>query len=529
MIGNKLISLLEERNIKSGTLAAMTGVPKSTIYSIIRRNNRNVDFEVVQKISDALDVPVSYFFSDRVKDPPASFDLPARAEFKDRLNNALNYRGMTPAELSRKTGIGEGAISQYRRGAYKASQDNLDKISKALDVPVAWLIGNNEAVLSLSFPNNLRNLRKAAGLTLKELGEVIGVAESTVSQYETGKRQPDFDTLLKISKLFNVSTDSLLKSIQNEISTESTTQQASRIQIGKRIEMRRLALGKTIDDVAAEIGVAKSTISRYEHGAIGKVKLPVIAAIARALNVDTKWLTGEKSPPLIDSIPIPDADAPKHFGSISEKIRFHRKKLGLTQTELGSRLGVQKNAVSKWETGRVDDIPMGKIKRLSEIFGVSISYLVDDEDNSTASSSMILSRRVVRIPVLGRIPAGIPIEAIEDVIDFEEIPAAKTSGGRIYFALQVEGDSMFPRFLPGDIVIVRKTEICESGDVCVVYVNGSDATLKEVRLDPEKRTLTIIPANTNYLPRTFSAEEIELLPVRIGGVVEELRRRTVKS
>ena len=226
--------------------------------------------------------------------------------------------------------------------------------------------------------------------------------------------------------------------------------------------------------------------------------------------------------------------------SISDKIRYHRKQLGLNQTELGAKLGVQKNAVSKWETGRVDDIPTGKIKKLAELFDVPVSYLIDNNcdvgDTSAAPAAPELSappasfftREVVRIPVLGRIPAGIPIEAIEDVIDFEEIPAAKTSGGRIYFALQVEGDSMFPRFLPGDIVIVRKTEICESGDVCVVYVNGSDATLKEVRLDPEKRTLTIIPANTNYLPRTFSAEEIELLPVRIGGVVEELRRRTVR-
>lgn len=57
----------------------------------------------------------------------------------------------------------------------------------------------------------LRELRKAKGITMKELGDVVGVAESTISQYETGKRSPDFETLLKFGEFFNVSTDYLLR------------------------------------------------------------------------------------------------------------------------------------------------------------------------------------------------------------------------------------------------------------------------------------------------------------------------------
>lgn len=63
------------------------------------------------------------------------------AEFKDRLNQALSMRDMKPAELAKLTGIGEGAISQYRKGAYKASQRNLEKISDALSVSIPWLMG----------------------------------------------------------------------------------------------------------------------------------------------------------------------------------------------------------------------------------------------------------------------------------------------------------------------------------------------------------------------------------------------------
>lgn len=65
--------------------------------------------------------------------------------------------------------------------------------------------------------------------------------------------------------------------------------------------------------------------------------------------------------------------------TVGEKIKERRKALGLTQTELGERLGVQKNAVSKWETGRVDDIPGSKIRAMAALFGVTPSYLIDGE------------------------------------------------------------------------------------------------------------------------------------------------------
>lgn len=65
--------------------------------------------------------------------------------------------------------------------------------------------------------------------------------------------------------------------------------------------------------------------------------------------------------------------------TIGEKIKHHRKLLGFTQTELGERLGVKKNAVSKWECGRVDDIPASKIKLMAELFSVPLSYLIDEE------------------------------------------------------------------------------------------------------------------------------------------------------
>ena len=197
-------------------------------------------------------------------------------------------------------------------------------------------------------------------------------------------------------------------------------------------------------------------------------------------------------------------------------LKSARKKAGLTQAEVAEHIGITQNAYSYWENGKVK-IDNESLAKLSKLYGVTIDYLMGISEQS--------QNGVVSIPVLGAVPAGIPLEAIEDVIDYEEIPKSLLSGGREYFALQVKGDSMYPEFLQGDIVIVRKSPVCESGDVCVVYVNGYDATLKRVKLNDEEHSISLMPVNPAYPPRTYSRPEIESLPVTIAGVVVELRRK----
>ena len=101
------------------------------------------------------------------------------------------------------------------------------------------------------------------------------------------------------------------------------------------------------------------------------------------------------------------------------------------------------------------------------------------------------------------------------------------NGEKEYFGLRVKGDSMYPEYLDGDTVIVRKTPCCDSGDVCVVYVNGYDATLKRIKLN-EDGSITLQPRNPEYPPRTYSLAEVESVPVSIAGVVVELRRKVKK-
>lgn len=104
--------------------------------------------------------------------------------------------------------------------------------------------------------------------------------------------------------------------------------------------------------------------------------------------------------------------------SIGDKIKYNRIRLGLTQTQLGERLGVKKNAVSKWECGRVDDIPTSKLKTMASLFGVPVSYLIDDLVEQESVPTKDGNKNVVRI-------AGRDGSFIEKSLSDEQVAALK--------------------------------------------------------------------------------------------------------
>lgn len=184
----------------------------------------------------------------------------------------------------------------------------------------------------------------------------------------------------------------------------------------------------------------------------------------------------------------------------------------LTQQEVANALNISVQAYSHYETGRREP-DFNTLTRLANFFNVTTDYLLgkDIKDNNKG----------VKIPVLGVVPAGVPIEAIEKILEYEEITPEMAKSGE-YFGLKVKGDSMSPNILEGDILIVRKQEDANSGDICVVMVNGDDATVKKIKKDP--KGLTLIPNNPAYDVTYFTNEEIVSIPVRIIGKVVESRR-----
>ena len=145
-------------------------------------------------------------------------------------------------------------------------------------------------------------------------------------------------------------------------------------------------------------------------------------------------------------------------------LRELRKSKGISMKTLGEYLGVSEAAVSQYETGKREADYETTLKA-AEYFGVSVDYLLRGIKETTKATYRM-------IPVLGSIPAGSPVEAIEDIIDWEDLPEEMFAGGKEYFGLYVRGDSMWPDFLDGDVVIVRKTPTCENNKIAVVYVNG---------------------------------------------------------
>ena len=205
---------------------------------------------------------------------------------------------------------------------------------------------------------------------------------------------------------------------------------------------------------------------------------------------------------------------------MSERIKARRIFMGFTQEELGEKLGLQKSAIAKYENGRVENIKRSIIANMSKVLDCSPAYLMGWDEEEKDLSFTQTSSSAITINVLGRVAAGIPLEAIEEIIDTEEISQEMASTGQ-FFGLQIHGDSMEPRMCEGDVVIVRKQDDAESGDIVIALVNGNDATCK--RLMKYSGGISLIALNSKYEPLMFSNDDIQTKPVRILGKVVELR------
>ncbi len=197
----------------------------------------------------------------------------------------------------------------------------------------------------------------------------------------------------------------------------------------------------------------------------------------------------------------------------AKKLRYYMELNNKNQMDLMNDLNLGSSTVSSWCTGQ--KLPrIGKIQLLADYFGVNKSDLLEDKPNNTSKKTGVV------INVLGRVAAGIPIEAVEDIIDTEEITQELAATGT-YFGLQIKGNSMEPRMCEGDIVIVRQQEDAESGDIVVAMVNCDDATCK--RLRKYRDGIELISNNPAYAPMFYSNEDIISKPVKIIGKVVELR------
>lgn len=223
---------------------------------------------------------------------------------------------------------------------------------------------------------------------------------------------------------------------------------------------------------------------------------------------------------------------------IGEIIKEYRTNNKISQRAFASRTTLSPSYINTLEkiynpkTGKPYSVTTEVAEDIANAMNMSIEELLSKiSGNQEFTVSNSPSSAVVF--VYGTIPAGIPMECIEDILDTEEISADMLKGGKQYFGLKIKGNSMFPEYLDGDTIILEKVNDCESGQDCVVMVNGNDGTFKKVIKDEINKTLRLQPINTTlgkdgkplFEPTTYTNKEIEELPVRIIGKVVELRRK----
>ena len=254
---------------------------------------------------------------------------------------------------------------------------------------------------------------------------------------------------------------------------------------GKRIKERRQFMRMTLAQVAEQVGVSKQTIQRYESGEISNIPYFRIESIAKALNTAPEYFYGwnEAEPDGINSLQ-----------DLNNTIRVLE--------EYAKEDGADKGLIDYLEA----------LKETKKQFEQLNPNILDGKKPTSPGSKWI--------PVLGKVAAGLPIEAVADVLDYEEITPDM---GREYFALQIRGNSMEPRIRENDVVIVRVQSDVESGDLAIVRINGSDATCK--KLLKYEGGISLVSNNPSYEPMYFSNEQVEELPVEIIGKVVESRSK----
>ncbi|RRC92753.1 XRE family transcriptional regulator [Erysipelotrichaceae bacterium OH741_COT-311] len=271
-----------------------------------------------------------------------------------------------------------------------------------------------------------------------------------------------------------------------------------KMDIKELINRRKNQLKLTYLDIAKACDVSEATVSRWASGEIGDMKRSRIAALAKVLQV----------PP---SVLIED-DGFEEDPNILKLERTLEKISDFFQDN-GFSLDFDTYDCDKYLL-----VKDGKIVNAFNLADLLLFY--EDAKNHGNFKSLPAA---YTIPVLGLVQAGVPITAVENIIDYEELDPKEYKRPEEYFGLKINGDSMEPKLFKDDTVIVHQQSSVENNDIAIVLVNGEDATCKKVTFNDQG--IILVSLNPKYEPMFYSLEQIETLPVTIIGKVVELRRK----
>lgn len=210
---------------------------------------------------------------------------------------------------------------------------------------------------------------------------------------------------------------------------------------------------------------------------------------------------------------------------LNNNVKFLRTSKKISQQDLADKIGVDRSTVSRIENGEIETTVENAIN-LANSLDVSLNDLLTKDLRFDNATPVNIDDNMIKIPVLGVIKAGIPIEAQQDILEHIEIPKSWVKGGKQFYGLKISGDSMFPKYDENDIVVFEKNEDMQlaNNKDCAVMVNGDDATFKKVKMNGDG--ITLVPYNTaGYDIKMYSKNDIINKPIKIIGIAREKRTK----
>lgn len=207
----------------------------------------------------------------------------------------------------------------------------------------------------------------------------------------------------------------------------------------------------------------------------------------------------------------------------SERFSELVKNSNYTLEQIGKHIGIKsKSTISKYLSGDIKNVKSSIIFNIANLFNVSPAWLAGlSEEKYRETKLDKLGKPVVSIPLLGIIKANYDYLAQENWIGSIDIDKELADSGK-FFALKVHDDSMSPVLIEDDIVIIKKQDDFENGDIVVAIINGNESTIKKGRKN--EKNILLQPLNTNYEPLIFTKDEMKSIPVTIIGIVKQLKR-----
>lgn len=296
-------------------------------------------------------------------------------------------------------------------------------------------------------------------------------------------------------------------------------QKLDRVHFGNVLKKTRKAIGYNQTEFADLLGVSQNAISNWELGKREPENIDTLLNISHILDLPMSALINEKSyKEYLESESLMLlADNTK---SIEE---FEQFKTIVDNSKISNDMKVLYIQIAAKNVGKLDEYK----KELTNSESSPSFILFDGNDDELLGYSNTVDK--IRqskkenniIPILGTVPCGVPIEAIEDIIDYEEVTEQMAKTGT-YFGLKAQGDSMYPQIIDGDTLIIKQTTTVNSGDIAIVKVNGDEATCKKVIFNDYG--ITLVSFNSAYEPMIYSKDDIEKLPITICGKVVESKR-----